>query len=325
MQRFRFFRTAALMAMAVLALPSVVLAQAWPAKTVRLVVNFPPGGTIDPIARAVAPVLTQALGQPVVVENRPGAGGLLGSDAVAKSAPDGYTFLVASGSSQSIVPLITPKMPYDPAKDLIPVAAGARVNLFLVSRSDLPFKDYAGFIKHVKANPGRLNYASPGSGSSPHVAGEMLKSQADFFAVHIPYRGSAAALTDLLGGAIDYYFDPGIAFGHIHSGRLRLLAVGSSERSSLFPNTPTLAELGLKGFDTGTSHGFWAPAGVPPAIVERMNREINRALTLPAVVEVIRGQGSEATPMTPAQFGAVTLADSGRYAKIIKERNIAPD
>ena len=281
--------------------------------------------SIDPIARAVAPSLSQALGQPVVVENRPGAAGILGSDAVAKSAPDGYTILVASGSSKSIVPLITPKMPYDTFRDLVPVAAGARVNLFLVSRADLPFSDYAGLIKYAKAHPGKLSYASPGNGSSPHIGGEMLKSQAGFFAVHIPYRGSAAALTDLLGGTIDYFFDPGISFAHIHSGRLKLLAVGSSERSSLFPNTPTLAELGLKGFDTGTTHGFWAPAGVPPAILDRLNLEINRALALPAVIQVIRALGGEATPMTAAQFGAITQADSVRYNVVVKERKITPD
>lgn len=299
---------------------------AWPAaKPIRLVVNFPAGGSPDTVARAVATPLAAALGQSVVVENRGGAGGILGADAVAKSAADGYTILLSSGSAASIVPLITPKMPYDAARDLIPVAAGARLELFLVSRADLPFKTYAEFIAHVKKNPGRLSYGSPGNGTSPHIAGEMLKSQADFFSVHIPYRGSAAVLQDLLGGSIDYTFDPGIAFQHVRSGRLRLLAVGSAKRSPLFPDTPTLQELGLAGFDVGTTHGFWAPAGTPAPIVERLNREINRALTQQGVIDTVRAIGAEPTPLTPAQFGQVIRADLDRYAKIIRERKITAD
>lgn len=299
---------------------------AWPAaKPIRMLVNFPAGGSPDTVARAVATPLAAALGQSVVVENRAGAGGIVGADAAAKSAPDGYTILLSSGSAKAIVPLITPRMPYDPARDLIPLAAGARLELFLVTRSDLPFKTYAEFIAHAKANPGRLSYGSPGNGTSPHIAGEMLKSQAGFFSVHIPYRGSAAVLQDLLGGQIDYTFDPGIAFSHVRSGRLRLLAVGSAKRISMFPDTPTLQELGLPGFDVGTTHGFWMPAGTPAPIVERLNREINRTLAMPAVADAIRSLGAEPTPMTPAQFGDVIRADKERYAKIVKERNITAD
>ena len=326
MQRpgFLWSSVAAWVAFAALALPQSALAQAWPAKPIRLIVNFPAGGSPDLVARAVATPLSAALGQPVVVENRSGAGGIVGNEAAAKSTPDGYNFLLASGSSIAILPHITPKMPYEP-KDLVPVAAGARLALFLVSRGDLPFRTYADFIKYVKANPGRLSYGSPGSGTSPHIAGEMLKSQAGFFAVHIPYRGAGAALQDLLGGRVDYAFDPGLAFAHIRSGKLNLLAVGSAKRSALFPDAPTVAELGLAGFDTDTTHGFWAPAGTPQAIIDRVNTEINRALSLPAVQEVMRTIGAEATPLTPAQFASVIQSDSRRYAAIIKERNIAGD
>ncbi len=326
MQRTFFLRStaAALVAFAALALPLSALAQAWPAKPLRLIVNFPAGGSPDLIARAVAVPVSAALGQPVVVENRSGAGGIVGNEAAAKAAPDGYTFLLASGSSLAIVPHITPKMPYE-AKDLVPVAAGARLALFLVSRADLPFRTYADFIKHAKANPGRLSYASPGNGSSPHIAGEMLKSQAGFFAVHIPYRGAGAALQDLLGGRVDYAFDPGLAFSHIRAGKLHLLAVGSAKRSGLFPEAPTLAELGLKDFDTDTTHGFWAPAGTPQAVIDRLNTEINRALTIPAVIEVIRSIGAEPTPLTPAQFASVIESDSRRYGAIVKERKIVGD
>ena len=287
-----------------------------------MIVNFPVGGSPDAVARAVATPLSQALGQPVVVENRGGAGGLIGADAVAKAANDGYTILLSSGSAMAIVPLITPKMPFDPQKDLVPVAAGARLELFLVARSDAPYKTYAEFVRFAKANPGRLTYGSPGNGTSPHIAGEMLKSQANFFAVHIPYRGSAAVLTDMLGGQIDYTFDPGISFAQIRAGRLRLLAVASAKRSALFPDTPTLAELGLGGFDAGTTHGFWAPAGTPAPVIERLNREINQTMTLTPVIDVIRALGAEPTPISPAQFAAVIRSDSERFGKIIRERKI---
>lgn len=295
----------------------------WPNRQIRVIVNFPAGGSPDAVARAVATPLSVALGQPVVIENRGGAGGLIGADAAAKAANDGYTILLSSGSAMAIVPLITPRMPFDVQKDLVPVAAGARLELFLVVRSDAPYKTYAEFVRHAKANPGRLTYGSPGNGTSPHIAGEMLKSQANFFSVHIPYRGSAAVLTDLLGGQIDYTFDPGISFAQIRAGRLRLLAVGSAKRSGLFPDTPTLAELGLAGFDTGTTHGFWAPAGTPAPIVERLNREINQTLTLAPVIEVIRALGAEPTPISPAQFAAVIRSDAERFGKIIRERKIS--
>jgi tripartite-type tricarboxylate transporter receptor subunit TctC len=317
-----------LLAAAAATLPTLALAQTppWPtAKPIRMIVNFPAGGSPDAVARAVAGPVSQALGQQIVIDNRAGAGGIIGADLAAKSPGDGYTFLLSSGSAAAIVPLLNNKMPYDPAKDLVPVAAGARLELFLVARADAPYKTYAEFIAHAKRNPGRLSYGSPGNGTSPHIAGEMLKSQAGIFTVHIPYRGSAAVLQDLLGGQLDYTFDPGIAFSHVRSGRLRLLAVGSVKRTPQFPDAPTLIELGLPGFDAGTTHGFWAPAATPPEIVERMNREINRALGLPAVVEAIRALGAEPQPLTPRQFGDVIRADMARYAKIIQERKITQD
>jgi tripartite-type tricarboxylate transporter receptor subunit TctC len=192
-------------------------------------------------------------------------------------------------------------------------------------RADAPYKTYAEFIAHAKRNPGKLSYGSPGNGTSPHIAGEMLKSQAGIFTVHIPYRGSAAVLQDLLAGSLDYTFDPGIAFSHVRSGRLRLLAVGSVKRTPMFPDAPTLIELGLAGFDAGTTHGFWAPAGTPPDIVDRMNREINRALGTQPVIDVIRSLGAEPQPITPRQFSDVIRADMARYAKIIQERKITQD
>ena len=327
MQRKQFLKfAAALLAGAALGLPQAALAQAaWPNKPIRFIVNFPAGGSPDIVARGVATPRAAALGVPVVVENRAGAGGIVGTDAVAKAVPDGYTFLVSSGSNMSIVPLISAKLPYSPEKDIVPVAAGARLELFLVVRADLPFNTYADFIKYAKANPGKLTYGTPGNGTSPHIAGEMLKSQAGIYSVHIPYKGSGAVLQDLLGGQIDYSFDPGIAFQHIKTGKLSLLAMGSAKRSPLYPNTPTLAELGLKGFDTGTTHGFWAPAGTPQAIVDRVNGEINKTLQMPAVADAIKALGADPVAMSPAQFGALTKNDLNRYAVIVKERKITSD
>lgn len=307
--------------------PYLALAQdtKWPARPIKLIVNFPPGTSPDLVGRVVATPLAQALGQPVVVDNRAGAGGLIGADVAAKSVADGHTLLMASGSTMAISPHLTARMPFDIARDLVPVAAGARVELFLVVRTDSPFKSFDALVAHAKAHPGQLSFGSPGNGTTPHLAGEMLKSQAGFFAVHVPYRGSAPALQDLLAGQVDFVLDPGIAFAHIRAGKLRLLAVGSTRRSSLFPETPTLAELGVKDFDAGTTHGFYAPAGTPAAVVERLNREINRLLAEPAVAQPIRAIGAEPSPMSPAEFAALLGRDSRRYAAIVRERRIATD
>ncbi|MDH4393774.1 MAG: tripartite tricarboxylate transporter substrate binding protein [Aquabacterium sp.] len=330
MNRQKFIRSSmALAALAtgagLLVAPAQAQTAAWPNKPIRMFVNFPAGGSPDIVARAVAKPLTEALGQTINIDNRSGAGGIVGADAAAKSPPDGYNFLLSSGSALAIVPLLNNKLPFDPNKDLVPVAGGARLELFLVVRSDLPINNYADFVRYTKANPGKLSYGSPGNGTSPHIAGEMMKSQAGIFTVHIPYRGSGAVLQDLLGGRVDYAFDPGVAFPHIKSGKLRLIAVGSAKRSGLFPETPTLDELGLKGFDAGTTHGFWAPAGTPADVIGRMNTEINRALAQPDVVTAIRALGAEPHVLSPAQFGQVILADRKRYEVIVRERKIAQD
>ena len=315
--------TAALFAAA--AAPRALAQTAWPTTPVRLVVNFPPGGAADQLARALSQPLQESLGQTVTVENRGGAGGNLGADAVAKSAPDGHTLLFASGGTVSVNPHIYPKMPFDPVKDLVPVAAAARVLVFLVVRAESPVKDWAGFVADLKANPGRRTYGSPGNGSSPHLAAEMMKSMAGVFAVHIPYRGAAPALTDLLGGQIDFLFDPGIAVPHIRAGRLRLIAVGSPSRSPLFPEAPTLDELGLKGFDADTVFGLYAPGGTPAPVVARLNTEVNRILGSDAMRERIRAIGGVPTPMSPDQFAAKMAEDGRRFGAIVRERRIVGD
>jgi tripartite-type tricarboxylate transporter receptor subunit TctC len=216
-------------------------------------------------------------------------------------------------------------MPFDPAKDLTPVAAAARVLVFLVARPGLPTANINEFLAYLKANPGKLSYGSPGNGSSPHLAGEMFKSQAGVFAVHVPYRGAAPVLQDLLGGQIDYTFDPGIAIPHVKSGKLRMLAVGSPRRSPSFPEVPTLAEVGLKGFDADSMFGFYAPAGTPAPVIDRLNSEINRILATQPVRERIAALGGEPAPMTPSQFAAKVSDDSKRFGAIIRERKIVAD
>lgn len=301
------------------------LAQAWPVKPVRIVVNFPPGGAADQLARAIAAPLQDALGQPVVVENRGGSGGNIGGDAVAKSAADGYTLLMSSGGMVSVNPHIYAKMPFDPAKDLVPVAAAARVLVFLVVRSESPITDVKSFLTDIKAHPGKRSFGSPGNGSSPHLAGEMMKSMTGSYAVHVPYRGAAPALTDLLGGQVDFLFDPGIAIPHIKAGKLRLLAVGSPKRSPLFPDISTLDEAGLKGFDADTVFGFYAPAGTPAPVITRLNTEINRILNTQPVKDRINAIGGVPAPLTPAEFAAKAAEDSKRFGAIIRERKIVGD
>ena len=300
-------------------------AQSWPTKPVKIVVNFPPGGAADQIARAIGVPLGEALGQPVIVENRGGANGNLGGEMVAKSPADGYTLLMSSGGMVSVNPHIYARMPFDPAKDLVPVASAARVLVFLVAKPNFPANNIQEFLAYVKANPGRLSYGSAGNGSSPHLAGEMMKSQAGLFAVHVPYRGAAPALQDVLAGQLDYYFDPGIGLGQVRAGKLKLLAVGSLKRSPLFPNVPTLDEAGLKGFDADSVFGFYAPAGTPADVVNRLNREINRILGTQALKDRIQNLGGEALPMPPAEFAARAADDSKRFGAIIRERKISGD
>jgi tripartite-type tricarboxylate transporter receptor subunit TctC len=301
------------------------LAQPWPAKPLKVVVNFPPGGAADQIARVIGQPLSEALGQPVVIENRAGANGNLGGEVVAKAAPDGYTLLMSSGGMVSVNPHIYARMAFDPVRDLTPVAAAARVLVFLVVKPALSVDSVQQFLAYAKANPGKLTFGSAGNGSSPHLAAEMMKSQAGLFAVHVPYRGAAPALQDLLAGQLDFYFDPGIGLNQVRAGKLKLLAVGSPKRSPLFPQVPTLDEAGLKGFDADTVFGFYAPAGTPADVVSRLNREINRTLGMPAVRDRIQALGGEALAISAADFAAKASEDSARFGAIIRERKIVGD
>jgi tripartite-type tricarboxylate transporter receptor subunit TctC len=312
-------------AIALLGPTGAALAQPFPSKPITLVVNFPPGGAADVIGRALAQQLGEQLKQQVVVTNRPGANGNLGADAVAKSAADGHTLLMSSGGAMTVNPFLYPSMPFDPVKDLVPVSSAARVLVFLMTHPSVPVKDAKEFFAYVKANPGRLSYGSAGSGSSPHLAGEMMKKQLGLFAVHVPYRGAAPALVDLLAGNVQFMFDPGPGLRHAREGKLKLLAVGSPRRASAYPDVPTLAESGLAGFDADTVFGIYAPGATPAAVVNQLHDQINKALGTAKVQDVIRSLGAEPMIGTRAEFIARQDADRTRLGAFIRENRIRAD
>ncbi len=315
------------MLLAAAALPTAALAQApaFPNKPIRLIVNFPPGGAADVIGRSLGAVLGEQLKTQVVVENRPGANGNLGADAVAKSAADGYTLLMSSGGAMTVNPFLYANMPFDPAKDLTPVASAARVLVFLMAHPSVPANNVKEFFAYVKANPGKLSYASAGSGSSPHLSAEMMKRGLGLFAVHVPYRGAAPALTDLLAGQVQFMFDPGPGLRHAREGKLKLLAVGSPKRSSTLPDVPTIAESGLPGFDADTVFGLYAPGGTPPGVVSLLHDEINKALAAPRVADAIRGLGAEAMISSRQEFIDRQNADRARFGAFIREAKITAE
>lgn len=299
-------------------------AQTWPDKPIRLIVNFPPGGVADVLARNISPGVSEALKQPVVVDNRPGANGSIGADVVAKAPADGYTFLVTSGGAMTVDPFLYSNLPYDTQKDLKPVAALAIVRVFLLIHPSVPAKNLNEFIAYARANPGKLSYGSAGSGSSPHLAGEMFTRAAQIQATHVPYKGAAPALNDLLGGQVQFMFDPGPGLQHVATGKLIALGVASSKRASRYPDIATLEELGMK-VDADTTFGVYAPAGVSPAIVERMNKEINRALASPTLAENMAKLGGDVLPLTIPEFVSRQAADRARYGAFIKEAGIKVD
>ncbi len=293
----------------------------WPAHPIRLIVNFPAGGAADLLARLISQSLSEAFGQPVV-ENKGGANGNLGGEMAARARPDGYTWLMSSGEMVAINPRWYANLPFDPTKDIVPVASVARVPFYLVVRKEGQAQDFKAFVPDLKANPGKRNFGSPGIGSSPHLAAEMLKKMSGTEAVHMPYRGAAPALNDLLAGHIDFLFDPGIAIEHAKSGVLRALAIGSPQRSPQLPDVPTLDELGLTGFDADAIFGVYAPAGTPPEIILRLNTEINWSLATATLKERIMAVGNVPLAMAPDEFGARARDDPKRFGVIIRERGI---
>jgi len=314
-----------LAAAAWLAVSSVSWAQnAWPTKPVKIVVPFAPGGTTDILARAVAPELSKAFGQQFVVENKAGAGGNLGAEVVAKSAGDGYTLLMGTVGTHGINRALYAKLPYDPFKDFVPVTLVAAVPNVMVINADKAAANKINtvndFIKYARANPGKLNMASSGNGTSIHLAGELFKSQTGTFMAHIPYRGSGPALMDLAAGNMDVMFDnlPS-AMQLIKSGKIKALAVTSGQRSSAMPELPTIEEAaGLKGFEASSWFGLLAPAGTPMDIVGRIQQEVAKSLNTPAIKEKLQAQGAIPSGNTSAQFAALIEAEHKKWAAVVK-------
>ena len=293
-------------------------AQSWPAKPVRLIVNVAPGGTADVTARLLAPRLSEALGQQLVVDSRSGGDGYVGIEAVARAEPDGYTFLYAPGSRIMIAPHVVQRADIDPVKALLPVAPTGRISLFLVVHPNVAAKDFAGLLAYARANPGKLNYGTPGNGTAPHIAGEVLSRDAGIRMTHVPYKGAGPVVKDLLGGQIDLAFDSGTALSQVKSGKLRMLAVAATRRHADFPDVPTFYQVGFKSVDGGPHFGFYATPGTPAAVVMRFNREVAKLMQEPAIRERFEAQGLEvAEPMSAAAFGAYVREESSRYAKLL--------
>jgi tripartite-type tricarboxylate transporter receptor subunit TctC len=309
----------ALLAFSALAAAPMAGAQTYPAKTIRIVVPFPPGGATDILARAVAQKLTDAWGQAVVVDNRPGAGGNIGSELVAKAAPDGYTLEMGTVGTHAINASLYAKMPYDHVKDFAPVILVAGVPNVLVVNPSLPVSSVQELIAYAKANPGKLNFASSGNGTSIHLAGELFKVMAGVQMTHIPYKGSAPALQDLIGGQVQLMFDnlpPSLP--HIKAGKLRALAVTSATRSSALPDTPTIAESGLPGFEASSWFGVLAPAGTPPAIIARLNAEIGAWLASAEAKEKMLALGANIGGGSPEDFARHIAAETAKWQKVVK-------
>src|SRR6267142_2665786 len=314
---------ALLVSQAALAQSGPALVQGWPSRPVRLLVPFAAGaGTNDIMARLVGQHLGTGLGQPVVIENRPGAGGIAGTDAAAKAAPDGYTFLMTNVSLVTSAYLYA-RLPYDPQKDFVPVTLVATAPLMLVVHPSVAAKSVQELVALAKANPGRLTYGSGGVGSTPHLSGELFKSLAGIDAVHVPYKGGAPALNDLIGGQLALMIEnvPG-TMPFAKGGKLRGLAITSAQRSPLDPALATMAEAGVPGYEVVGWNGLVAVAGTPPDIVARLQAEVGKALRLPEVRERLAALGAEPVGSTPEEFGAFIRAEMTRWGRIIREKGI---
>ena len=299
-------------------------AAAWPTKPVRVVVGFSPGGGTDVMARIVAQGLTEAVGTTILVDNKPGASGNLAAGEVVRAAPDGYTLMVAPTSVETANPWLF-KANFHPAKDLTPVGSIGVTAMYIVAKPGITVKNAKELVDFGKANPGKLSYASSGAGTPPHLAAELFKLRTGIFATHIPYRGSAPALQDVMAGQADYVFDPGIAFPHIRSGKVKLLGVASAKRSPFFPDVPTLAEQGIKGAELDIWFGVWAPNGTPPEIIARLNRELVKVLAQPTLKQRFADLGAEPAALDQAAFRKL-LDEEGRVlANVIKSQKIAID
>ncbi len=302
------------------------LAQGFPNKPVTIVVPFAPGGGTDIGARLVAQKLTARWGQSVVVDNKGGAGGVVGVDAAVRAKPDGYTLLVGNVGTQSINPSLYKKLPYDHDKAFAPISMIAELPFFALARPTLPANNIRELIALAKASPGKISFASSGNGGSPHLSGEILQAVADVKLVHVPYKGGGPAMNDLMAGHVDLLFASVLeSVGHVKAGKLKTLGVSTATRSAAAPDIPTIAESGLKDFDSGSWLGLFAPAGTPPDIINKIAADVKAVLDDEATRQVLIQQGANPKSSTPAQLAALMEADRKRYAKIIAEKNISLD
>ena len=313
-------RVLIVVAMALFAIASPPLqAQTWPNKPITLVVPFPPGGGTDAFARPLSVFLAKQLGRPVIIDNRGGAGGTVGASIAAKAPPDGYTFFIGA-VHHAIAPSFYPKLDYNIETDLVPLTVIANPpQVIVVNPTRVKSENFKDFLDFVRKNPGKLNYASAGNGTSHHLAGELFKIQSKTFIIHIPYRGAGPALNDLLAGNVDMMFDGlGSSAQHIRSGRIRPLAVAAANRSPAFPNLPTTAEVGMPEYVVSTWYGIWGVKGTPKDILDRMHAEVVKAIASPELREIWASQGSDNTTMTPAQFSKLLAGDIKRWADVTK-------
>ena len=319
-------RIALLLLLALPALPSLAVAQAWPSKPIKWIVPFAPGGTTDILARTVGDKLGAALGQPVIVENRPGAGGGVGADFVAKSPPDGYTLVGGTISTHAINASLYKSLPYDPVRDFVPITLIARLPNLLVINPNVPAKNVAELVALMKANPGKYTFASSGNGTSQHLSGELFKSIAGVDMQHVPYKGSPPALQDVVGGQVTMTFDNiTTALPLAKAGNLRALAVTTAQRSAVAPEIPTMAEAGLAGYEIGSWQGVFAPAGTPPEIVRRLNTEIVRILKSPEIHDKLIALGAEPVGNSVDEFTAMVKSEVAKWGDVVKRSGARVD
>ena len=305
-------------------LSSACIAQDYPRRPIKFIIPFPPGNTMDVMTRLVAPILSERLGQQIVVENRAGASGMLGLDLVARAAPDGYTVGAGQGGNLVVLPHTSKSIPYDSLKDFSPIAISTTNYLGIAASSSAPFKTLAEMIAYAKANPGKLSVATNGEGGFPHLVFEHLRMMGNFSYNHIPYKGSAQIVTDLMGGQVQAGID-GITglTPHVRSGRINLLAVTNKSRVSAWPDTPAAGE-SVPGYESGGWFGYVAPAGTPREIVLKLNEEINRAMKQPEVAEKLSSLGLIVVAEPPEYFGAVIKSDHAKYGKLVRDIGFKP-
>ena len=302
---------------------SVAAQQAFPSKPIRFIVPFPPGGSTDPVARLVGQKMTESWSQPVIVDNRPGGNTVIGTEALVKSAPDGYTILLVAPSTHVVNSLLLRNLPYDSMNDFAPVATLTRSEYILAFNPSVPADNLQELVALAKSKPGELNYASSGSGTGTHLAGELFNMVAGVKIQHIPYKGSGPAVTDLIGGQVQMYLcSPAVAIPHIKSGRLKAIAVSGETRMTALPQVLTFAESGLPGFDATTWYGVLAPAGTPKPIINKLSSEMAKIVVMPDIKDKLVSQGMGPFHSGPEQFAALMKADMTRFAKVIKAANI---